>query len=32
VEIDYMYLIFFALGLAAGYYAFAHFKATGKPY
>jgi hypothetical protein len=30
--IDYMYLLFWALGLGVGYYAYSHFLATGKAY
>ena len=30
--IDYMYLLFWALGLAVGYYGYSHFLATGKAY
>jgi hypothetical protein len=32
MSLDYMYLVMWALGLAIGYYAYAHFAATGKAY
>jgi hypothetical protein len=32
MDLDYKYLLIYAVGLALGYYAWSHFKTTGKPY